>query len=385
MMVKENVVGIQQPYVEKETSKSLGVRLKESDLAALNKRFLLDGFNSLSDLVRTYLNGELLRSSTTDHVERLLLRLREKGIEDPLTGDITPTFYKNIDIEGFRRFLKTKYKYSRYGDDLVKYYQRFASFFFTKPDIVRAESGRNRSWICDAMRRFAEYYDYKYQNPEMRLLVKEIIERYEINRNMRRHDQVWLADQNYLDNAITKILGTFARGDLSILIRFALFTGLRGTEISYVHTRPICPKLGGCSCENLHVVNKNSEISVIVVNRVMGQKHCYFTICPVKIWQEFRSLSKVDYESRKFAHMQIKEATNSEMAFMDMRKFNYNINARSEMRELGAEVLAGRAKTVSARHYLINELDVLVEQYGKAWGRYMTTSTKGEVWMPSGS
>jgi hypothetical protein len=353
-------------------SKTLAVRLNENDVATLNQRFRLDSFRNLSDLVRAYLNGELLRSSTTDHIEHLLLRLKDKEVTDPLTHEVTLDFYKNIDIDDFRRYLKTKYKQSRYGNDLVNYYQRFAHFFFTKPDIVRAESGRNRSWICDAMRRFAEYYDYRYQNPEMRMLIKEIIERYEINRNMRRHDLVWIADRNYLDNAIKKILSIFSKGDLSILIRFALFSGLRGTEISYIHTRPVCPRLGGCSCDNLHVVCKTNGISVIVVNRIVGQKHCYFTMCPEALWQNFRSLSKVDYDFRRFAHQQIKDTTKGEMTLMDLRKFNYNVNARSEMRELGAEVLAGRAKTVSARHYLLHELDMLVEQYRSAWHDYMT-------------
>ena len=55
---------------------------------------------------------------------------------------------------------------------------------------------------------------------------------------------------------------------------------------------------------------------------------------------------------------------------MDLRKFNYNVNVSSEMKELGAEVLAGRAKTVSARHYLLNELVFLAEQYRKAWEEY---------------
>ena len=68
--------------------------------------------------------------------------------------------------------------------------------------------------------------------------------------------------------------------------------------------------------------------------------------------------------------MQIKEATNGEMTLMDLRKFNYNINVRSEMKEMGAEVLAGRAKTVSARPYVLNELDELADQYGRAWQRY---------------
>ena len=202
------------------------------------------------------------------------------------------------------------------------------------------------------------------------MLVKEIIERYEINRHMRMHDKVWIADQSYLDTAITRILATFSKGELAVLIRFFLFTGLRGEEISYVHQKPICPKLAGCSCENLHVVNKSNGISVIVINRIMGQKRCYFTIVPSKLWQEFRALTKADYELRKFAHLQIKEAMNGEMTLMDLRKVNYNINVRSEMKEMGVEVLAGRAKTVSARHYLLNELDELADQYAKAWEKF---------------
>jgi len=355
-----------------QTSKTIAVRLNENDLAMLNQRFHIDGFETLSDLVRGYLSGDISRAGRSDQVERLLMRLKEKNITDPLTGEVTPTFYKNIDIEDFRRFLRSKYKYGRYSDDLVKYYQRFAEFFFIKPEIVMAESGRNRSWICDAMRRFAEYYDYKYQRPEMRMLIREIIERYEINRHMRRHDQVWIADQNYLDSTITKMLTAFPKGELSVLLRFALFTGLRGEEMAYVHTKPICCKLASCNCGNLHVATKTNGVSVVVVNRIVGQKHCYFTIVPTKLWQDFRALSKVDYDFRKFVHLQIKQATNDEVALMDLRKFNYNINVRSEMKELGAEVLAGRAKTVSARHYLLNELDLLAQQYEKAWKQYLT-------------
>jgi hypothetical protein len=38
------------------------------------------------------------------------------------------------------------------------------------------------------------------------------------------------------------------------------------------------------------------------------------------------------------------------------------------MKESGTEVLAGRARSISAKHYLINELDKTVEQYDKGWG-----------------
>jgi intergrase/recombinase len=352
-----------------EKSKTIGTRIKEDDLAALNQRFKIDGFSGLSDLLYAYLNGQVAKAGRTPQVEHLLMRLRDKKITDPLTGDITPIFYKNIDIEDFTKYLKGKYQ-SKYHLDLVSYFQRFADLFFTKPEIVATESGRNRASICDAMRRFADYYDYRFHNPEIKLLIQEIIERYDINNKMREHHFVWIADQNYLHNSITRILSKFDKGELAILIRFALFSGLRGEEIEYVYDRQICKNLSGCDCGNLHVVNKDNGISVIVINRILGRKRAYFTIAPTKAWCDFRGLPTADYEFRRFAHLQIKETTNGETMFMDLRKFHYNINVRSEMKELGAEVLAGRAKTVSARHYLLSELDELAEQYEKAWKKY---------------
>jgi hypothetical protein len=40
------------------------------------------------------------------------------------------------------------------------------------------------------------------------------------------------------------------------------------------------------------------------------------------------------------------------------------------MKESGAEVLAGRAKSVSAKHYILNEIDRMTEQYREAWKKF---------------
>jgi len=77
-------------------------------------------------------------------------------------------------------------------------------------------------------------------------------------------------------------------------------------------------------------------------------------------------LPKVEHEQRKVAHELLKSHTNGKVAFMDLRKFHYNVLCRSEMKESGAEILAGRAKSISAKHYLINEIDKMAEQYHKA-------------------
>jgi hypothetical protein len=167
------------------------------------------------------------------------------------------------------------------------------------------------------MRRFGEYYDRRFHNPELKLLIQEIIERYELNRKMRIHDRVWLSDEYYLEKMRVKsVLGI--SGELGVLIKFALYSGLRGEEITYVHNTPVCDKLSGCGCKNLHLIDKNGY-SIIVLNRVVGQKHSYFTITPTKVWESFRSLPKVEYEQRKVAHGLLKSHTNGKVAFMDLR------------------------------------------------------------------
>jgi hypothetical protein len=49
------------------------------------------------------------------------------------------------------------------------------------------------------------------------------------------------------------------------------------------------------------------------------------------------------------------------------------------MKEQGAEVLQGRAKSISAKHYLIHELGKLTEQYGNAMVRFVATSITPEL------
>jgi intergrase/recombinase len=199
----------------------------------------------------------------------------------------------------------------------------------------------------------------------LKLLIQEIIVRYELNRKMRIHDRVWLSDENYLQKMVISVLQI--GGELGILIQFALYSGLRGEEITYIHNMGICSKLSSCGCDKLHITEKRSGLSVVVMNRIVGQKHSYFTIIPTRLWKDFRSLPKVEYEQRKVAHAILKSHTDGQVAFKDLRKFHYNILCRSELKESGAEVLAGRAKSVSAKHYLLNEIDKMTEQYHKAW------------------
>ena len=322
----------------------------------------MNGFKTFSEFVHAWIRGQYPYHENNEQVEKLIQRIRDKGVKDPLTGQFNPTFYRNVDTKDMLSDLSTRYVYLKHAKDLVSYFERYAEIFFTRPQLIQSESGHKRAWICDAMRKFGMYYDRKMHNPELKILIEEIIKRYELNKKMRIHDRVWLTDEGYIETMVRKALEI--EGDMGIIIKFAFYSGLRGEEITYAYETSICDSLAGCDCEKLHITQKK-DISIIVLNRIVGQKHSYFTMVPTPLWDMFRSLRRVKKEERNIAHMLIKSHSGGKATLMDLRKFHYNILCRSDMGEVGAEVLAGRSKSVSAKHYLIHELDKMSEQYSK--------------------
>jgi hypothetical protein len=289
---------------------TLCARIRKNDLSALNNKLQVSGFKTFNEFVNAWIKGEYPKFEKNEQVEKMLVQLREGNITDPISGEFSPTFYRNIDREDMLKDLLKKYIYKKHAKDLVSYFDRYCEIFFTNPALIRTESGHKRAWICDAMRRFGEYYDRKFNNPQLKMLISEIIQRYELNKKMRIHDRLWLTDQDYLTSMIHLVLGI--SGEMGVLIKFALYTGLRGEEAAYVHKTEICNKLFGCSCSKLHVIGKKNGCSVIIINRTVGQKHCYFTIVPTKLWLDFRGLPKVEYEQRKVAHTLLKSYTDGQ-------------------------------------------------------------------------
>ena len=58
--------------------------------------------------------------------------------------------------------------------------------------------------------------------------------------------------------------------------------------------------------------------------------------------------------------------------FVGLRKIHYNVMTRiMDMNE--ADILAGRAKSVSARHYAIYELDRISNAYAQSWANFGVT------------
>jgi len=68
----------------------------------------------------------------------------------------------------------------------MSYFEKYTSIFFgLNPDteLFRLKPHK-RSWILQSIKKFGEYYFRKYNNREVIQLIKNIIERYELNKNL---------------------------------------------------------------------------------------------------------------------------------------------------------------------------------------------------------
>jgi len=84
----------------------------------------------------------------------------------------------------------------------------------------------------------------------------------------------------------------------------------------------------------------------------------------VPIFEQFRKAANFDKGALDVAHKLTKRITN--VKFVELRKIHYNVMSRvMDMNE--ADILAGRAKSVSARHYALYELDRLTDAYHHGW------------------
>ena len=159
-------------------------------------------------------------------------------------------------------------------------------------------------------------------------------------------------------------------GEIGFTVRLGLLTGLREQEIIYIKEKPICINAYGCDCEKLHVVDCNdSGMSVIAIGWSRGNKKALATILPTIYWNKLRKLEKFDYYNISASHKIMKR--DIEITYIAMRKIHYNVmRFRDTLAVDEAEVLAGRFKSISARHYVLHDPEKLSQKYINAWSNF---------------
>jgi intergrase/recombinase len=140
-------------------------------------------------------------------------------------------------------------------------------------------------------------------------------------------------------------------------------------EIIYIRVNPICDQSFGCQCKKLHVANCTNGLSVITINWIRGNKKALATIIPTNYWNKLRIMPKFDQYDIQAAHKILKREAG--IAYVILRKIHYNVMRFKNAIELDeAEVLAGRFKSISARHYVLNDPEKLSGKYISAWQNF---------------
>jgi hypothetical protein len=85
------------------------------------------------------------------------------------------------------------------------------------------------------------------------------------------------------------------------------------------------------------------------------------------LWNQLRNIPKFNYEDINIAHKITKR--NADFKFRELRKLSLKCY-ESSMNMNEADILAGPAKSVSAKHYAIYEMDRLVDSYTEAWNKF---------------
>ena len=80
-------------------------------------------------------------------------------------------------------------------------------FFGLNPDVELFQlNPHKRSWILQSVKRFGDFYFRKFNNREVNQLIRQIIERYDLNKNLDMKDKIYLVSPNFIEEKVKKIL-----------------------------------------------------------------------------------------------------------------------------------------------------------------------------------
>jgi intergrase/recombinase len=348
--------------------KCFTIKIKPEELPVLNQRLKIYGFNTTTELIKDFIAGKFPVITEDRQIQAHGANLQSNGLKTAiLTGPRDPTFYLEVDLIKMTEYLTSIRRLQpHYANSLTSYFRRYRDVFFgPDPSQILELTPHRRMWILQAVRNFASYYLYRTGNHECRELVEKIIGRYSLSAGWDRQKKIYVVDGGFIEDKVHKLLAT--QGDVGILVKFALFSGLRQTELSYVHDLEVCNDQSGCSCSKLHVVKKEGGLVVILINWIRKNKKTYFCIAPERAWERFRGLMTVGGSDFHIADQIVRKC--AEVRFTDLRKIVFTVNI-SKMEPHEADILAGRARSTAARYYILFELDKMAGKYAQAWSKY---------------
>jgi len=362
--MKQQIIKQNKPEIEISKWKTIGVKVKNEELLMLNRQLDRLSYITLGDLVKDLMAGKITRVTDDQQIDIMKTNLQTSGQMTGLLGK-PYDFYKQIDVNEFYSYLKQKY-HERTARCYLSYFERYASIFFSlNPDVDLFKlKPHKRSWILQGVKRFGDFYFRKYNNREVIQLIRQIIERYDLNKDLDMKDKIYLVSPNFIEEKVKKII--MLPGEIGFTARLGLFSGLREQELIYIKEKEVCNDGYGCDCEKLHIVNCDNGMTIIAIGWTRGNKKALATVMPTKYWDRLKTLPKFDYYDISADHKIMKRDVG--IAYIAMRKIHYNVLRFKDIVSVDeAEVLAGRFKSVSARYYVLHDPEKLTDKYVTAW------------------
>jgi hypothetical protein len=353
--------------ISKSEWKTIGIRVRNAELPLVNKQLDRLNYDTLGDLVKDLMAGKLTRLTEEQQIDIMKTNLQTNGQLTGLSGK-PYEFYKQIDINDLHKYLIEKY-HEHTGNCYRSYFEKYAHLFFgPNPDVELFKfKPHKRSWVLQAIKRFGDYYFRKYNNREVTQMIRQIIERYDLNKDLDMKDHIYLVSPQFIEEKVKKII--LLPGEIGFIARLGLLSGLREQELIYIKQKEVCNNGYGCDCEKLHLVNCKNGMTIIAIGWTRGNKKALATILPTICWERLRALQKFDYTDIAATHKIMKRDVG--IAYIAMRKIHYNVMRFRDTVSLDeAEVLAGRFKSFSARYYVLHDPEKLTDKYVTAWSNF---------------
>lgn len=255
---------------QKSEWKTVGVKIRDKELLLLNKQLDRLNYVTLGDLAKDLMAGKITRLTDDQQIDIMKTNLQTNGQLTGLLGK-PYDFYRQIDINDLRRYLNEKYQ-QHTGNCYLSYFERYASIFFgPNPDVELFKlKPHKRSWILQAIKRFGGYYFRKYNSREVTQLIRQIIERYDLNKGLDMKDHIYLVSPQFIEEKVKKIFEM--PGDIGFIARLGLLSGLREQELVYIKEKAICNDGYGCDCDKLHLVNCKNLMTVVAIGWTRGNR-----------------------------------------------------------------------------------------------------------------
>jgi len=88
-------------------------------------------------------------------------------------------------------------------------------FFGLNPDVELFKlNPHKRSWILQSVKRFGDFYFRKFNNREVNQLIRQIIERCDLNKNLDMKDKIYRVSPNFIEEKVKKILKYLVKSGL---------------------------------------------------------------------------------------------------------------------------------------------------------------------------